>query len=433
MLTSAIERASRHEVAGRTAAAEASLERHVVDRWHVSSVNRYLARKQHLLPASRLADVVRVTRDIAALHATGATGPYLSLWARLTDFQREALEDALYTQRELARALCMRVTLHAVPSDELPLFLQACRAYVERRTPPRFRDEGLLVQAGVCQADEASALLAKLHRQVLDVLAENGPSMLTEISQAVPLLQAKIRHDVGKPYEGEFSIGSRLVYGMCAQGLLIRARTRGTWRSNLHEYAVLSDWLPGLDLESVPPQEARPWLVRRYLSAFGPATFDDVQWWTGFSKRDTKRALEALNPEVIDVAIKGLGDGYVMLADDAQRLRGFVPADAPHVFFLPSLDPYIMGYRDRRRFLAPEHRSKLFERAGNAVPTVWAGGRVVGAWGQRKDGSVIYRLFEPVGEEERDLLADEAQRLEGFLGGEYLPAPFRTPFIRTLD
>jgi hypothetical protein len=404
-----------------------------VDTQHVSSVNRYLAHKQHLLSSSRLSDVVQVTRDIVALHATGATGPYLSLWARVADFQREELGDALYTRRELARVLCMRVTLHAVPSNELPLFLQACGAYVERRTPPRFRDEGLLVQAGVCQADEASALLAKLHRQVLDVLADKGPSTLAEISQAVPLLQAKIRHDVGKPYEGEFSIGSRLVYGMCAQGLLIRAQTRGTWRSNLHEYAILSDWLPAVDLESTPPQEARSWLVHRYLSACGPATLGDVQWWTGFSKRDTKTALEALKPEVIDVAIEGLGDGYLMLADDAQRLRGFVPADGPYTFFLPSLDPYIMGYRNRRRFLAPEHRSKLFDRAGNAVPTVWADGRVVGAWGQRKDGSVIYRLFEPVGEQEQALLAAEAQRLEGFLGGEYLSAPFRTPFTRALE
>ena len=43
-----------------------------------------------------------------------------------------------------------------------------------------------------------------------------------------------------------------------------------------------------------------------------------------------------------------------------------------------------------------------------------------GAWGQRKDGGVIYALFELVGEEERALLAGEVQRLEGFLSGEFL-------------
>jgi hypothetical protein len=91
----------------------------------VSLVNGYLAHKQHLLPASRLADVVQVTRDIVALHATVATGPYLSLWARVPDFQRQGLEDALYERRELVRVHCMRMTVHAVPSDEVPFFLQA--------------------------------------------------------------------------------------------------------------------------------------------------------------------------------------------------------------------------------------------------------------------------------------------------------------------
>lgn len=397
----------------------------------VSLVNSYLARKQHLLPASRLADVVQVTRDIVALHATGATGPYLSLLARVPDFQRQALEDTLYKQRDLARVHCMRMTLHVVPSDEVPFFLQA---YVERHTRAEFRGwERLLVRAGLCQEGEAEALLKKLHRRVLDVLIEKGPSTVRQISQAVPELKAKIRHDVGKPYEGGFSIGSRIMLTMSVLGLLVRARPRGTWRSNLYEYAALSDWLPGVDLESVTSQGARAWLVRRYLAAFGPATLDDVQWWTGFSKGETEEALEALKPAVVEVVIESLGDGYLMLADDAQRLRDFAQPDVSYVFLLPGLDPYIMGYHNRRRFLAPEHRAKVFDRAGNAMLTVWANGRVVGAWGQRKDGGVIYGLFEPVSEEERALLEGAVQRLEGFLGGEFLPPRTHTPFTRVLE
>jgi hypothetical protein len=322
------------------------------------------------------------------------------------------------------------MTVHAVPSDEVPFFFQA---YVERHAQAELRGwESLLVQAGICQEGEAEALLKKLHRQVLDVLTERGSSTVRQISQAVPELKAKIRHDVGKPYEGQFSIGSRLVPSMCALGLLVRARPRGTWRSNLYEYAALSDWLPDVDLESVTPEEARAWLVHRYLAAFGPATFDDVQWWTGFSKSETEEALGALKPAAEEVTIEGLGDGYLMLADDAQRLRDFAQPDVPYVFLLPGLDPYIMGYRERRRFLAAGHRAKVFDRAGNAMPTVWVNGRVVGAWGQREDGSVIYGLFEQVGEQEWALLESEVQRLEGFLGGEFLPPRTRTPFTRAL-
>ena len=406
----------------------------------VSLVNSYLAHKQHLLPTSQLTDVVQVTRDIVALHGTDPTGPYLSLRARVPDFQRQALENALYERRELAKLLCMRVTLHAVPSDEVPFFFQA---YSQHRTRPEVQGFGaFLVQAGLCREQEVEAYLTDLQRRVLDVLVEKGPCTVRQINQAVPELKTKIRHSEGKAYAGEFSVGSYLVPNiMGARGLLIRARPRGTWRSNLYEYAVLSDWLPDVDLESVTPQEARAWLVRRYLAAFGPATLDDVRWWTGFSKGETKKALGTLKPEVVEVAIEGLGNGYLMLADDAQRLRDFSPPDGPYVFFLPNLDPYIMGYRDRRRFLAPEHRAKVFDRAGNAVSTVWVNGQVVGAWGQRKargeprrtNGGIIYGLFEPVGEEDQALLLDEAGRLEDFMGDEYLPPRFRTPFTRTLE
>jgi hypothetical protein len=122
-----------------------------------------------------------------------------------------------------------------------------------------------------------------------------------------------------------------------------------------------------------------------------------------------------------------------MLPDDAHRMRDFVPPDAPFVFLLPGLDPCIMGYRDRHRFLASEHRAKVFDRAGNAMPTVWVSGRVVGAWGQRRDGSVVCGFFESVSGEEQALLEDEAQRLEGFLGSEFLPPRTQTSFTRALE
>ena len=157
--------------------------------------------------------------------------------------------------------------------------------------------------------------------------------------------------------------------------------------------------------------------------------------YTALTLDDIGQAADLLRP-VYD-ATDGL-DGYVSLevdptlAHDAERLRGFVPPDTPYVFFLPALDPFIMGYTDRRRFLAAEHRSKVFDRAGNAVPTVWADGRVAGVWGQRKDGSVTYGLFEPVRDEERAALEDRRQQLEGFLDGELLRPRLHTPFTRAL-
>jgi hypothetical protein len=249
----------------------------------------------------------------------------------------------------------------------------------------------------------------------------------------VPALKTKVRHSVGKSYAGEFSLGSRLVPSMCTLGLVVRGRPRGTWRSSLYEYAALADWLPGPYLESVSPGEARAWLVRRYLGAFGPATGADVQWWTGFSKGETEKALRVLRPELQEVGVEGLDEGYVMLAKDARLVEAYGLPEESHASLLPGLDPYIMGYQDRRRFLATEHTAKVFDRAGNALPTVWVNGRVVGAWGQqKKDGSVVVGLFQPVREEGLALLERERGRLERFLGGEVIPLRSHTAFTRAL-
>jgi hypothetical protein len=160
-------------------------------------------------------------------------------------------------------------------------------------------------------------------------------------------------------------------------------------------------------------------------------TLHDIVWWTGSTKGETNEALKSLGPLVAETSIEGFDEAYLMLADDVQRLHDLSP-DARCVFFLPGLDPYIMGYHDRRRFLSPEHEGYVFDRAGNAMPTVWINGQVVGAWGQRKDGSVVYGLFEPAGKSEQTSLAKEAKRLESFLDGEHLAPRTQTPFTRAL-
>jgi hypothetical protein len=219
---------------------------------------------------------------------------------------------------------------------------------------------------------------------------------------------------------------------MCALGLLVRARPQGTWRSNRYAYAPLADWLPGVDLGAVSPDEARVWLVQRYLAAYGPASADDVAWWTGFSAGETKRALETLAPSLVEVAVKDTDAPFLMLAGDAERLCVYDPPGALYAFLLPALDPYIMGYRDRRRFLDPAYQDKILDRAGNAMPTAWIGGRVVGCWAQRKEGRVALGLFEGVGEEARALLEEEARRLKAFLAGEVLRLRTQTQYVRTL-
>lgn len=375
-------------------------------------VNWFLLSKQHLAPETRGDDVVQVVEDICALHATSALTPYLSLWSRVKGFSRQQLDAELYENRRLVRVISMRRTLHIVPSEKLPVFFQATKKQVQRHFPRQAR--GLLVQAGLCKEGEEAEALERLHQRIAEILADRGPSTVSEMSELVPELKIKVKYNVDKPYAGEFSLGSRIVPGMCILGLLVRAKPRGSWRSTLHEYAPLAVWLPDVDLESLTPDEAQARLVRSYLAALGPATLEDIAWWSGFSKEETRRALSALDDEIVETEIEGLGGGYLMLATDHQQLQETQLGPEPTVNLLPSPDPYLMGYRDRRRFLAPEHYEKVFDRAGNAFATVWVNGRAVGVW-RELEAAIELLLWQDV---ENEALMTEAQRLGRFLSGE---------------
>lgn len=55
--------------------------------------------------------------------------------------------------------------------------------------------------------------------------------------------------------------------------------------------------------------------------------------------------------------------------------------------------PTVMGWKERGWFLG-KHGSELFDRNGNAGPTVWANGRVVGGWTQTANGEIRVELLE---------------------------------------
>ncbi len=377
----------------------------------LDSVNRFLLRKQHLLPDTRAKDVTQVVQDIVALHATGPLSPYLSLWSRMKGFAAQQLDLELYERRSLVRATCMRATLHVVPSQRLPVFFQATKA-LQRRNLQQLAY--LLTQSGLSREGKEKAAVMRLRDRIAEVVGDRGPSTVAELGERIPELRAKFHYAPDKPYGGHFSVGSQLVPWMCILGLLVRTRPRGSWRSNLYEYTPLPAWLPNVDLEAVTAQEAQLQLMHWYLAAFGPATVEDMAWWSGLSKGQTRKALNGLGDKTEKVTIPGLGSDYDILRDDLQLLQEAKPAREPGINLLPSLDPYIMAYRDRTRFLEPERRQQVFDRAGNAIGTVWVDGRVVGAW-QEQGSGIELLVWEEV---DSEALAMEGRRMARFLSGE---------------
>ena len=103
--------------------------------------------------------------------------------------------------------------------------------------------------------------------------------------------------------------------------MLVRATVRGSWRSDNFAYARLSDWLPAHDLTAVAPEEARVRLARTYLRAYGPASLDDFQWWSGLTRTQARAAFTALALEVEQIAGADRGFPLLALADETDELR----------------------------------------------------------------------------------------------------------------
>ena len=65
--------------------------------------------------------------------------------------------------------------------------------------------------------------------------------------------------------------------------------------------------------------------------------------------------------------------------------------------------------------------------AGNAGPTIWVEGRIVGGWAQRPSGEIALRLLERIDTETARMIDAEAERLAEWLG----PTRIRWPFPPT--
>jgi hypothetical protein len=86
-----------------------------------------------------------------------------------------------------------------------------------------------------------------------------------------------------------------------------------------------------------------------------------------------------------------------------------------------------MGWHERGWYLG-EHKARLFDTAGNAGPTVWCDGRIVGAWAQRRvNGEVAVELLEDIGREATAAVEAEAARLTAWMGDVRVTPRFGAP------
>jgi hypothetical protein len=369
-----------------------------------------------------LADTVDTVEEAAAavvgLHASDPATVYLSARARVGDFTTSDLERALYDSRSLVRLWGMRQTLF-VTTRRLAAIMHGASpeafGAAERR-----RFERLLTEQD--KAQDARAWIDHVESKVIEELTARGEATANDLRKVIPELGETLTFGEGKSWGGTVGVSTRILFMLAAQGRIVRGRPLGSWVSSQYRWALTSQWL-GAPLADTEPAAARAELVRCWLRQFGPGTMTDIKWWTGWTVRDTRAALAML--DVVEVDLDG-SPGW-LLADDLDPVEPV----SDWVALLPGLDSTVMGWKERDWYIG-EHTPSLFDRNGNAGPTVWWNGRVVGGWAQRENGEVAFRLLSGIPGETKGAIEAEAQRLREWLGPVRLIPRFRTPLEREL-
>ncbi len=325
------------------------------------------------------ADLLRVVNRSVGVYGTAPTC-YLSALARDPAFTIQRFADAV-ADRKLVRVRAMRYSVHTFPLDLVPIAAAGTARLTRKMNPYRKRLGG-----------RYETLAA-----AVDAALADGPLAAAEIRKRVDPEQ-----ELGELFG--------VLLGMAAANYrIVRTTTTGTWRSDRYLYARWEDWLPDCDPESLDHAEAMHELVQRYVAAYGPVTYDDVKWWTGWNKTETLEAIDGVDLEQ----------------------QGEALGDLPGVRLLPVWDVLLVAYRIRDRLFDPSYSPLVHDRFGNATSVVLDDGRVVGQWdlGSGDDPLVIkVAPFADWPERRWDGVAEQAARIGDLLGtGDIEVRPVEEP------
>lgn len=361
------------------------------------SWEQVLARRsaaQHLsarLPAGPPEPVVA---DLCGLHAQVMSSADLALWARMSGAAAEDVPRALTGTRTLVKTWAMRGTLHLLPSDQMPRYLAGLRLNRDHL------DQRLLDYHDVTVREIAAVIDAV--PVALDGRCLLREELAAEVARITGIghLEEKLRSGRGGLLKPAARNG-HLCFGP-SQGRNVTFCRPDQWLHAWHE---------------VEPRAALRDLNTRYLTAYGPATHDDLARWWGIARRAARALLEDLGDDLERVDVEGYKAWDLRGADERMAGR----AGTQVVRLLPGFDPHVMGSAQQIRQLLGDRdlRDRVWRKAGWVSPVLLVDGRVQGVWEQKRSArrlEVTVEPFVPLNDEAREQVADETRRLGDFLG-----------------
>ncbi|QDY79698.1 winged helix DNA-binding domain-containing protein [Streptomyces qinzhouensis] len=346
------------------------------------ALNRATLARQLLLRRAPRSEVTaeQAVQRLVGLQAQNVKPPYYALAARLAGFAPGDLSE-LMADRRAVRIVTLRSTLHThTAADALAL-----RPLLQPGGPDRelkaFRARGGLDGVDI---DRLGAIAREL--------VETEPRTMKELREA--LLAHWPNAD-----PRSLAVAARCVLP------LVQVTPRGLWgRSGQVRLTTVTHWL---GREPGPPADPDG-TVLRYLAAFGPASVQDFQSWSGLTR--TRDAFERLRPRL--AVFRGEYGAELFDLPDAPRPAAGTPAPPR---FLPEYDNLLLAHADRRRVVADDRHANLTRRGNQSCPVFLVDGFLAGIWRLEDDGrggtaALVMEAFGELSAERRAALTEEAER-----------------------
>lgn len=347
------------------------------------ALNRALLARQMLLQREQVS-AVEVVERLAGMQAQQARPPFMGLWTRIRDFERQELHRALH-DRSVVRAPLMRATLHlmtaadflAMRSPLQPMLTAAMHGVLRQRSGGI--DLDTLVQHARAHFTASPATFGELRAALAEAFPElDERAMGYSVRLSLPLVMVPDTSPWAFPSDSQFVLAD-------------------TWLGRMPD-----------------PETGPATIIRRYLAAFGPATVADIQAWSGMSGLQTM--IKTMRPEL--VVFRDERNRELFDLPDAPRPPAETPAP---VRFLPEFDNVLLAHADRQRIISDAHRPRVVTRNLLVLATFLVDGFVAGTWRlerRRREVTLTLSPFEPLSAQATADLVEEGEKLARFIEPE---------------
>jgi len=341
---------------------------------------------------------------------------YLSLLARRPNMQLADLDEALIIDRSLLRASAFRGSLFLLPSEDYGNYYRTFHQYLLKRGMQKL-------------------LAHQINEIKLNRFAEILNNAISDLPVTIPkILELLFPGRKGRPSD---EVCYHIIQKLCDLGVIVRATAKG-WKGNDFTYALFKKWIPDVSLSADNPETARTETIRKYLRCYGPASLEDIVWWTGLSMQQCQRSIGNLRREAVRFHVESYKDDMIGLKESIELIRKKSPI-FEEVQLLPPWDPYTFGWRCQKRLADKEILPFIYDSFGNATSVIMDIGKAIGLW-QFKDSDVNiieFHIFSQYTHRKRYALqkietwANSLAKVTGSIGANIIEVPLPDISLKT--